>query len=258
MRRAVLLMFLLLCVACTSERSGTSSVPSPSGPDSVDLEVVAKHATQFDDELPDRAPGSQEEFAAATYILGTLQQAGYVVRLESVPLDGLEKSTTVFAVTAGGEAPEFIVTVPYSSSLDGPSGEAIGLLLEMARALRVLVPDHNVAFAALGAEVPGPGGGAGSRSLARFLTAEELEPVVIRLQSVSGDRPGSFKSFGGDLADELNARLCEGEMACDSTQEAVVFRPDPVAQEGFEHLLVIGSSDGISEVLLPYLAEHGR
>jgi hypothetical protein len=131
----------------------------------------------------------------------------------------------------------------------------------MARALRVLVPDHNVAFAALGAEVPSNEGGAGSLSLARFLTDEDLEPVVIRLQVVSLDpHPHVFSAYKGELAETLNRLSCDlsGRQECFYTLDEQLFSPDPLADAGFEHTLVTGNSEGISNVLLTYLGEHGR
>src|SRR5687768_18446959 len=76
---------LLPLAACTGEPERGPAGPAPDGPAEVEVEAVEEHAAQFDEDLSDRPAGSQQEFAAATYLTGHLQRAGYEVRLESVP-----------------------------------------------------------------------------------------------------------------------------------------------------------------------------
>src|SRR5688572_23168853 len=87
MRATLLSLTLLLLTSCVlggADRPAPSF--SPEGPPEIQADVIARHAEQFESDLAERAPGSQEEFAAATYMTAHLQRAGYVVRLESVPV----------------------------------------------------------------------------------------------------------------------------------------------------------------------------
>jgi hypothetical protein len=119
----------------------------------VQADVVDDHAAQFDDSLDDRLAGSQQEFAAATYILGHLQTAGYVPLLDPVPVQDLVRSTNVVAEPPSGERPQVVVTVAYDTRPESrPAGAALGLWLELARSLYARDREHAVEFVALGAE----------------------------------------------------------------------------------------------------------
>lgn len=264
MKRTLSIVLLVLAlVACVSEDAPPAAIPSPSGSAEVDQEVVRQHASQFDDDLAERPAGSQEEFAAATYILGTLQQAGYLVRLESIPVEDLEKSTNVIALPPSGDDPKYMVVVGYDTgSQTRETGDAIGVLLELARALRVAEPRHDVAFVAVGAEQARVKGGAiGSRRLAQFLLDEDLDPTIIRLLEISDDSPtGAFKDYGDLLDPSLFDTWCRltGSEPCARTLEERSIDPDPIGEADFRQVLVVGHTEDVSTVLLEYLTEHGR
>ena len=171
MRRLACLA-LLLFVSCTSNETPRPDA-SPSGPPTIQPDVIQSHAEQFEEELPERDAGSQQEFAAATYITAHLQQAGYVVEFDSVPVADTVRSTNVVALPPSTEDPEFLVVVAYDSAGDP---ESIGSFLELARALRSVSPDHSVEFAALGAEGRDL---LGTRRMIKLLQDRDLTPTVI-------------------------------------------------------------------------------
>ena len=193
---------LVVTGACTGAPEETPAGDAPVGPAEVQVEAVEEHAAQFDEDLPERPAGSQQEFAAATYITGHLQRAGYEVRLASVPYKDLVRSTNVVALPPGGEPIDAVVTVLYDTvpSMQ-PTGRDIGLFLELARAMRVQEPEHRIQFVALGAEVTTENGGAlGSKTLATELSELEEKPPVIGLLEVDS---GGFRA-PGPAGDELN------------------------------------------------------
>ena len=150
---------------------------SPTGPPTIDPDAIEAHAAQFEGDLPERTAGSQQEFAAATYITAHLQQAGYVVEFDSVPVADTVRSTNVVALPPSTEDPELLVTVAYDQ---GSDDRAIGVFLELARALNASDPGHSVEFAALGAEsAEVEGGSLGSRRMIKLLQDRDLDPEVI-------------------------------------------------------------------------------
>lgn len=223
---------MVLLAACLPASCGSEGAPVPAatarGAPHVDVASIEGHAAQFDDELEPRPAGSQREFLAATYILGHLQQAGYVPLLDAVPVGNLVRSTNVVAPPPGGADMTIVVAVAYDSGPEAPSsGRAIGLWLELARAVQVRDPDHTVGFVAMGADRT-EDEHLGSRRLAKFLMDEDLDPVVVTVGAVDGadatmtDAPGrsvfeaagfthrvasgSLVSLGRLLLDFLTAR----------------------------------------------------
>ena len=241
--RVFLLLVLLLLSACESERAAPLDV-QPKGPPAVSTDLVAKHAEQFDRDLPDRHPGSQGEFAAATYLLAHLQDAGYVVELDYVPVEDLIRSTNVVAAAPGG-TPDVVVVAAYDA---GSNGETVGLLLELARAARVRHPGHGIEFVALGAESASIGGGAlGSRRLAQRLIDDEIRPVVVELAHVG---IGAATRYYGDEVEEFEAAtgVVEGDAAgVDRVWD----------RAGFPYLVVSGDVDEIGDALLEYVERAG-
>ena len=182
---------------------------------------MTRHATQFEEDVPQRPAGSQQEFAAASYITGHLQQAGYLVELDSVPVEDTVRSTNVIALPPSGDEPQVVVTVAYDNAGSARSAVTIGTFLELARALRVAVPEHSVEFVALGAELTNVNGGSlGSRRLIEVLKDRDLDPEVIVIVDVQDEDVGtSFAGAGfesrlirlptddpGDLLDYLEER----------------------------------------------------
>lgn len=230
---------LLLC-ACGSDGTPAQDV-DPIGPPRVDLEVVEDHAREFRDELRGRVAGSQQEQAASVYILGHLQQAGYVVLLDAVPVANLVRSTNVIARPPGGGDAGIVVIVPYDAS--GRAGEerAVALFLELARALRARAPEHAVQFVALGAEHAAAGGGRlGSRRLAQELLDEEADPFIVRIGSVT--RMGRVVARGPGAA-----RISDAEV--ESAEGDPVF-----TRAGFDHAVVSGPADELGSTLLDFLS----
>lgn len=250
-------------VACTGTGSGgpPGDVRGGEGPPEVRVDVVEEHARQFDHDLAEREAGSQQEFAAATYITAHLQDAGYEVALRSVPFEDLVRSTNVVALPPAGGEPSAVVTVAYDTTSSAPPlGRDIGLFLEVARAAKVAEPQHSVQFVALAAELSASGGGnLGSRALAGELRDLEDPPPVVSLMEVSS---GGFRA-PGPAGDELN----EIALAMDipparPLSESVIpvhLRASTVFVEvGIEHAIAAGGIEEVGRVVLAFLQDLGE
>ncbi|MQA99482.1 MAG: hypothetical protein GEU78_04210 [Actinobacteria bacterium] len=204
------------------------------------IEDVRRHAEQFDQDLRHRPAGSQQEFAAATYLLGHLQRAGYVVQLDYVPVKDLVRSTNVVAQAPRGE-PRVVVVIPY----DGRGGgEGIGVFLETARALRVRAADHAVEFVALGAERATVSGGLlGSRRLARRLLDDGVEATIVELTGVGTGEP---LVVAGDAAVDFLATTGGGGEEGRGSDRVW-------GRAGFRHALVSGDPAAVGAALLDFL-----
>ncbi len=259
-RIAIALVAVILSLGgCTGDVDPPAESPAATGPDEVELATVQEHARQFDDELPERPAGSQEEFAAASYITGHLQQAGYEVMLTSVPFKDLVRSTNVVALPPGGGPIDAVVTVLYDTTGSTPPyGVDIGLFLEIARAARVVEPDHNVQFVALGAEVTTQGGGnLGSRQLASELADLDPKPPVIGLLEVPG---GGFKA-PGPAGDDLNRVALEMDLPdarplSEPLIPAYLRASQVFSSAGVPHAIAAGGIEEIGRVVLAYLGSR--
>jgi hypothetical protein len=223
--------------------------------------LVARHAREFDRDLARRPAGSQEEEAAAAYLLAHLQHSGYVARLEPVPVANTVNSTDVIALPPSGRDPEVVVAVPYDTAQQAaPGGAALGLFLELARALRVADPRHSVEFVALGAErTPVQGGHLGARRLAQLLIDEDRDPLVVTLEAIYLRGLDGFGAFGANV-DGLTAVArglevpvhplppAEPEVGEERSERALVFR-----DAGLSHVAVTGRSQDVGRVLVAYL-----
>jgi hypothetical protein len=248
--KKTLLLALLVLASCASNETPRPAA-SPSGPPAIEADAIEAHADQFADELPDRVAGSQQEFAATTYITAHLQQAGYVVEFDSVPVENTVRSTNVVALPPSTEDPLYLVASPYDGS--GPS-PVVGVFLELARALRASVPEHSVEFVALGAEESHvPDGPLGARRMIKLLQDRELTPRVIYLTNTQP--PGDFKAYGAD-ADELHS-LAFGDDAALTQELLVASGSDLFAEAGFETTLVAGEPAKVAQILLRFLANEG-
>lgn len=247
--RKTLLLALLVLVSCTANETPRPAA-SPSGPPAIEADAIEAHASQFADELPDRVAGSQQEFAATTYITAHLQQAGYVVEFDSVPVENTVRSTNVVALPPSTEDPLYLVATSYDGSGPTPS---VGVFLELARALRASVPEHSVEFVALGAEESDvPGGPLGTRRMIKLLQDRELSPRVIFLTNL--EPPAKFKAYGAE-AEELNRLAFDDGGITDE----LLTTPgsDLFAQAGFDTTLVAGEPARVGQILLRYLANEG-
>jgi hypothetical protein len=252
-----LLLLLASCVESGGERPPAARSP---GIPTIDSEAVQKHADQFEDDLPIRLPGSQEEFAAATYITGHLQQAGYVVRLDSVPVANAVRSTNVVAVPASGDDPETIVTVSYDTARGKRDidGSELGAFLELARALRAANDQHSVQFVALGAQSESA---LGSKRLARLLLDDELDPNVVH---IAGPNPKDGLLAGGEFGSELTMIDCPSCVYADVVWYGVPDPSDPadplvpIEEAGFSVTYVGGDGVRVARTLLTWLEESSR
>lgn len=247
MRRPLTLVLIALTfTGCVRHTAATGEEPAPQGPPEIQYEVVRQHATQFDVDLPDRPPGSQHELAAASYILGHLQLAGYSPRLDRVPVEDAVNSTNVVAMPPNGEEPAFLITVPYDT--DGSArqhGDEIGLFLEVARALTVADPDHRVSFVALGAE---SAFGRGTSRLAQFLIDEGLAPSIITIRNITANPSGVFTT--GSCAISTGASgLGDGLGTC----RGLTLGGDLFTSAEMEHTFIEGDFRSVGEVLFDFL-----
>lgn len=235
---------------------GGSSQPGkradPIGPPYVRPAVVEQHDRQFAQDAPERPAGSQAEGIAATYLLGHLQQAGYLVRLENVPVEDLVRSSNVTALPPDGGDATLIVGVAYDTPPSrAAGGEAIGTFLEVARAMRVIEPEHSFGFVGLGADNADlDPGRLGSRRLAQLQLDEELEPGII---VIGETHAGGSLTLNGDLAPELReAARVAGVDASISTEPVEVF---PAA--GLPAAEMSGDAMALGRTLLEFLAKFG-
>ena len=223
------------------------------------VDVVEQHADQFDDRGTRTTGGIRGGAGRGGLHPGALQQNGYFARLDPVPVADLFRSTNVIAEPEGGEEdPDAIVVVPYGTGPESPdNSEAIGLLLELSRALNVAAPGHKVQFAAVGAEYSDEEGGSlGSRRLARFMLDEDQDPLVIQLVEISPEAELTFKAYG-DRADEANRVMLDMTGGDVLTDEARSLDPDVFAAAGFQRMLVVGEPETVGPVLLQFLSELG-
>lgn len=252
-RRRSALLVLLALAACSTIPEGQRATKPASGPPRVRQETVEQHARQFDEEEPERLAGSQQELAASVYVVAHLTEAGYVSRLDAVPVQDLVRSTNVVALPPSGAEPRAIVAVAYDRSPESdPNGLAIGVWLEVARALRAIEPDHSIEFVALGAEdTTVEGGRLGSRRLANQLTDEGESPEIFVVGEV-GDAKDPELLVAGAAAPALEGiaaplGLATGDAAM--TGAAEVF-----TEAGFTTTVVGGTPEGLGPVLLEHLA----
>ena len=248
-------------VSCTGAPEPASDVPA-SGPSRIQAPGVARHAREFDDDLERRPAGSQDEAAAATYILGHLQRAGYVVRLVAVPVADLVSSLDLVALPPGDAEPETVVTVAYDSASppETAAGESIGLFLELARALRAAKPGHDVELVALGAEHARNGGGyLGSRRLVQLLEEAGHEPLVVTIEPADSSAPGRVTAIGATNELEAAARSADVRLVAGNASEAgeaSVERHRVFARAGLQHAGLSGGAADVGPLLLGYLSSR--
>jgi hypothetical protein len=261
MRKMAVLALVLLTTSCASTSSG--EIPEPSGPPDIQFDLVRQHAEQFDVDLPDRPPGSQHELAAASYILGHLQLAGYGARLDRVPVADTLNSTNVVAYPPSGADPLFLVALPYDTpapTSDSGStyreqiGKQMGLFLELARALSVANPDHRVAFAALGAETDDS---RGTRRLAQFMLDEDIDASVL-LFTEDEANPATALIVGSCQGETSVAHFATTFTDGDCVDSAMsTGRGSALIAAGFQLTLMQGDERALGRELLSFLLRAG-
>lgn len=249
MRRTTSLLLLALCAGCSTVPEGQRATRPATGPPEVRLSTVEEHARQFDEEEPLRLAGSQEELAASAYIVAHLTDAGYVSRLDAVPVEDAVRSTNVVALAPSGREPEAVVVVAYDSAGDSaPGGKAIGVWLEVARALRAVEPEHSVEFVALGAEHTDVNGGRlGSRRLVNVMETAPEVIVVVATPSKELRALGYARRELEALAREQGVSPAPSHPSFDANE---VFRA-----AALDSTSVSGPPEEVGPVLLAYLSD---
>jgi len=246
---------MTVLVACSPAPRENVPELRPSGPPTAEAEIALRHARELDEEVGARPAGSQEEQAASVYITAHLQRAGYVVFLDAVPVGNLVRSTNVVARPPSSDSAPIAVVAAYDTPAnDARGGAAVGLLLELARALRVAAPDHGVQFVALGAEhAEVEGGLLGSRRLAQDLNDEATVIVIGDVRSDTG-------CFGvrGSAQSELRAFIPDAHRSCsedlDPPPEVSPRTTEVFEAAGFDAVEVFGDLHEASSVLMRFLS----
>ena len=240
---------LAACAGADTPRPRVEATGAPT----VRVATIGRHAEQFDGEIGARPAGSQNEQAASVYIAAHLQDAGYVLLLDAVPVAAAVRATNVVARPPGGGAPRMVVAAAYDTPEEGAAsgGENLGLLLELARALRVAVPDHSVTFAALAADHTEVGGGhLGSRRLARTLADDDADPVVVILEGIGAP----CVAVDGSARVDIEADAAGGcPRRPPETESIAAFEA-----AGFEAAAVWGPAGATGPGLLEFLKARGR
>jgi hypothetical protein len=257
----ILTLAAVVGVSCTSAPEAPVEVRA-GGPPRIRPSVVARHAREFDRDLARRPPGSQDEAAAATYILGHLQRAGYVVRLVAVPVADLVSSIDLVALPVRDSAPSAVVATAYDS--DSPpsvqGGAAIGLFLELGRALNAADPKHTVELVALGAEHAEIGGGhLGSRRLVGLLEDSGDKPLVLTIEPGPPVPPGRVRVLGeaeglAATARELGIRISSAPAGSSREDAPAASRHRLFSAAGLQHAGVFGAAEDVGPLLLEYLS----
>ncbi|MDQ3916267.1 MAG: M28 family peptidase [Actinomycetota bacterium] len=256
MRLLRLVPLLLLACGCSTLPEGQRSTAPAAGPPEIEPATIESHARQLDEEEPVREAGSQEELAASAYVVAHMTDAGYVFRLDAVPVRDLVRSTNVVALPPSGGEPETVVVTGYDSTeTSEPNGHAVGVWLEVARALRAVDREHSVEFVALGAEEAEAGDGRlGSRRLAQQLSDDGRSPAIVAIGSV--DAAGEGVEVTGAAAEAVRAEAKRLDVsvrvrsaAAPSAGTAGVF-----AAAGFDTTVVSGGAEAVARVLLAYLS----
>lgn len=250
-----LVVALVVSSACAGPTGRPQTQTESAGPPEVRLAAVRAHSEQFDQDDPRRPAGSQGEGIAATYLLGHLQQSGYEVYLDPVPVSNLVSSTNVVALPAAGDEPSVVVVVPYDTAPRTPDNSpALGLFLEVARALKVSRESAAVEFVALGAERTGVSGGRlGSRRLAQFMRDRAQHPVVVSLEDVTLGERGPVVVRGGASEDIHAAARAAGMAARTGAGDSPTLEVFGAA--GFRSAALGGPAGSAGPVLLEYLVD---
>ena len=140
--------------------------------------------------------------------------------------------------------------VPYDTTEDFPTdGLALGLFLELARALRVAEGNHGVSFTALGAEHAALGqGNLGSRRAAQELLDGESEPMIVSLSRIVKGACVEVSASPGSEDVALGANV-----DCDPLP-ATSSEPDVFAEAGFDHVTISGDPIAVGVVLFDFLS----
>lgn len=166
-------------------------------------------------EIGPRVAGSADERAAAAYIEDALRQAGYEPDIGAFDIPRRGQSANVVAVKPGESGREILVGAHYDSESRGrgadDNGSGVGVLLEVASAIRDVATPYTLRFVAFGSE---EGGLRGSRAYVSSMDAEAIANTVamINVDSVTaGDFAYVYGTEGepGRIRDWVLARARE-------------------------------------------------
>lgn len=162
-----------------------------------------------------RVAGSANERTGAEYIATAFRQAGYEPEIRPFELGLRGRSANVVAVKPGRSVREILVGAHYDSESRGrgadDNGSGVGVLLEVAEAVRDLATPYTLRFVAFGAE---EGGLRGSRAYVASMDGEAIANTVamINVDSVTaGDIAYVYGTAGeaGRIRDWVLARARE-------------------------------------------------
>jgi hypothetical protein len=149
------------------------------------------------EEFPDRVTGTPAAHRAANYLRAQLRNSGYAVILEPFPLwlRGKQVQGENVIALEDGDFPESVAIIAHYDSQftshqaaeDNAAG--VGVLLELARVLRLSPHSHGLILVATDAEEWGM---IGARELAGFLKRHHTE-AVISIKYVMAGPPRSLK-----------------------------------------------------------------
>ena len=169
--------------------------------------MARRHITVLSEEIGARIAGSDSEARAGSYIEETFRGMGYPAQVQTFRFAGgprgrrsMRESANIIAVKSGNSDMEFIVGAHYDSEVEGrgagDNASGVGVMLEIAAAIRNLEVPYTVRFVAFGAEEEGL---AGSRHYVEQMSQEEIGNVaaMINLDSlIAGDLAYVYGSGG--------------------------------------------------------------
>ena len=222
-------------------------------------EMAYAYVEHIQEELPARISGTVQERAAADFILGELQAAGYTDRqiqeqpFSYVKQDGRSYQSQNLIITREGKGEGFIVVGAHYDSIDGhgadDNGSGVGLLMETAARLADAELPYTVKFIFFGAEENGI---FGSSHYVSSLTPEELKDIrlMVNLDCVmAGDRP---YIFGGKF---VKGRIVDTWAAERAKQTADAWGLSMYLDTELEprHLLFMSDQGPFREADIPYV-----
>jgi alkaline phosphatase isozyme conversion protein len=172
-------------------------------------QVAREHVVALSEGIGNRLAGSPNEARAADYIEGVLQGLGYAPQRQGFSFapetrrrgEGLV-SSNVIALKEGVSSREIIVGAHYDSEVlgngAGDNASGVGVMLEVASAIREVSTPYSIRFIAFGAEEQGL---AGSRYYVSGMSDSEIQNTVAMI-NVDSVIVGEIAYVYGDLGDD--------------------------------------------------------
>ena len=170
-------------------------------------QVARTHIVALSDEIGNRLTGSLGEVRAADYIERIFSELGYTPVREGFEFSSEFRqrersliSANIMAVKDGESVREIVVGAHYDSEASGrgagDNASGVGVMLEVAAAIRGVLTPYTVRFLAFGAEEQGL---RGSRHYVAGLTPDEIGNIaaMINLDSlIAGEIAYVYGDFG--------------------------------------------------------------